>query len=91
MAAVSVPRPGEVVCVGERASVQFAGHRAFLFRVIRVHDWSTYERWAWLEGYQLDEAGDAVARRSIYVQPAGLRRPGTGSSNRSPVLNQRPR
>ncbi len=43
-----------------------------LFRVIRMHDWQTYEGWAWLDGYQLDTSGDAVERRSIFVQLAGL-------------------
>jgi len=43
-----------------------------MFRVIRVHDWSTYEGWAWLDGYELDSAGDAVERRSIFVQVSGL-------------------
>lgn len=47
--------------------------RPMLFRVIRVHDWSTYEGWVWLDGYQLNAAGDAVERRSIFVQRAGLR------------------
>jgi hypothetical protein len=43
-----------------------------LFRVIRVHDWPTYDGWAWLDGYQLNGAGDAVERRSIFVQIQGL-------------------
>jgi hypothetical protein len=43
-----------------------------LFRVIRVHDWSTYNGWAWLDGYELNSVGDAVERRSIFVQLDGL-------------------
>jgi hypothetical protein len=43
-----------------------------LFRVIRVHDWSTYNGWAWLDGYELNSVGDAVERRSIFVQISGL-------------------
>jgi len=43
-----------------------------MFRVIRVHDWQTYDGWAWLDGYQLNSARDAVERRSIYVQLQGL-------------------
>jgi hypothetical protein len=43
-----------------------------LFRVIRVHDWSTYDGWAWLDGYELDSTGDAIARRSIFVHLHGL-------------------
>ena len=45
-----------------------------LFRVIRVHDWSTYDGWAWLDGYELNSAGEAVDRRSIFVQVGGLQR-----------------
>jgi hypothetical protein len=65
-----VPRSGDVLRVTRAASVQFT--EPMLFRVIRVHDWPTYEGWAWLDGYQLDNSGDAVARRSIFVQSAGL-------------------
>jgi hypothetical protein len=43
-----------------------------LFRVIRVHDWPTYDGWVWLDGYQLNAAGDAVERRSIFVQVKGI-------------------
>jgi hypothetical protein len=52
--------------------VQFSA--PLLFRVIRVHDWSTYDGWAWLDGYELDSSGDAVERRSIFVQVSGLQR-----------------
>jgi hypothetical protein len=65
-----LPRSGDVLRVTRAASVQFV--EPMLFRVIRVHDWPTYEGWAWLDGYQLNNAGDAVARRSIFVQLAGL-------------------
>lgn len=69
----NLPRAGDMLVVGRAASVQFL--TPILFRVIRVHDWSTYDGWAWLDGYQIDEAtGEAVARRSIFVQVAGLRR-----------------
>jgi hypothetical protein len=44
-----------------------------MFRVIKVLDWPTYDGWIWLEGYELNTAGDAVSRRSIFVQKAGLR------------------
>ena len=65
-----VPRSGDVVRVTRSASVQFV--EPMMFRVIRVHDWQTYDGWAWLDGYQLNSAGDAVERRSIYVQLQGL-------------------
>jgi hypothetical protein len=67
-----LPKAGDVLRVTKAASVQFV--EPMLFRVIRMHDWPTYEGWAWLDGYQLNAAGDAVARRSIFVQLAGLQR-----------------
>jgi hypothetical protein len=65
-----LPRSGDVLRVTKAASVQFS--QPILFRVIRVHDWKTYAGWAWLDGYQLNAAGDAVERRSIFVQLNGL-------------------
>jgi hypothetical protein len=65
-----LPRSGDVLRVTKAASVQFA--EPMLFRVIRVHDWPTYDGWAWLDGYQLDNSGDAVERRSIFVLVEGL-------------------
>lgn len=67
-----VPRSGDVIHVTREASVQFAS--PMLFRVIRVHDWSTYDGWTWLDGYELNSAGEAIDRRSIFVQVAGLQR-----------------
>jgi hypothetical protein len=64
---------GSLVFVGSEASVQFGGGRAFAFRVIRMRDWPTYDGWVWIDGYQLDGFGDAVARRDIFVKLAGLR------------------
>jgi hypothetical protein len=66
-----IPRSGDVLRVTRAASVQFV--EPMLFRVIRLHDWPTYDGWAWLDGYQLNAAGDAVSRRSIFVQLEGLR------------------
>ncbi|WP_341483433.1 hypothetical protein [Micromonospora cathayae] len=63
-------RAGDLLYVTQAASVQFT--RPVAFRLIRVLDRPTYDGWVWLDGYQLDTAGDAVARRSIFVQPAGL-------------------
>jgi hypothetical protein len=59
-----------VLRVTSAASVQFT--EPMMFRVIRVHEWQTYDGWAWLDGYQLNAAGDAVERRSIFVQLGGL-------------------
>jgi hypothetical protein len=66
-------RAGEVYQVGRAASVQFAVN-PIIFRIIRTHDWDTYEGWVWLDGYELNSVGDAVERRSIFVQIAGMRR-----------------
>ncbi|HET7042589.1 MAG TPA: hypothetical protein VFI13_11240 [Gemmatimonadales bacterium] len=52
------------------ASVQFGN--PMRFRVIRVLDWPTYTGWVWLDGYQLNADGEAVDRRSIFVQVDGL-------------------
>ncbi|MBQ1024635.1 hypothetical protein [Micromonospora sp. C95] len=74
MAELTTPRAGDLLRVGPEASVQFI--RPILFRVIRVlDDWTrtSYDGWIWLEGYQLDSRGDAVARRAIFVIKAGLR------------------
>jgi hypothetical protein len=66
-------QPGEVLHVGEEASVQFAGPCELTFRVIRVDPRSTYDGWIWLEGYVLDPAGNAIQRRRIFVRQNGLR------------------
>lgn len=66
------PRAGDVLLITRAASVQFV--TPIRFRVIRVHDWPTYTGWLWLDGYQLDGVGDAVERRSIFVQASGLQR-----------------
>jgi hypothetical protein len=71
--AVTRLRAGELLHVTRAASVQF--HKPIMFRLIRVLDRPTFDGWIWLDGYQVDARGDAVARRSIFVQPAGLRRP----------------
>ncbi len=74
-----LPRSGDVLRITKEASVQF--REPMLFRVIRLHDWPTYDGWVWIDGYQLNAAGDAVARRSIFVQIAGLR---TGAPSSRP-------
>jgi hypothetical protein len=79
------PRPGDVLIVDKHASVQFAAGRGLVFRVISVSRQPTYVGWTWLTGYVLDEAGNAIERREIFVRTDGLRsvRPGgprTGNS-----------
>ena len=76
VAAAPRPVPGDVLAIGAAASVQFAGDRALVFRVTKVHDWVTYDGWVWLGGYVLDRRGRAVERRDIFVRTAGLRRIG---------------
>ncbi|WP_225945369.1 hypothetical protein [Plantactinospora soyae] len=85
-------RAGDVVHVGRSASVQFDGSSALLFRVIRVHDRPTYDGWTWLDGYQLNRNGNAVKRRTIFVQIDGLRPVArrTSAPKRVSVPNTRP-
>ncbi|BCJ55247.1 hypothetical protein Asp14428_67220 [Actinoplanes sp. NBRC 14428] len=68
--------------MGRAASVQFTGRSGFAFRIIAVDDRPTYDGWIWLDGYQLDGRGQAVARRRIFVFAAGLRRAGTPDRRR---------
>ena len=76
-----LPRSGDVIHVTKEASVQFAA--SMLFRVIRAHDWPTYDGWIWLDGYELNAGGDAVERRSIFVQVNGLRQVGKAPDPRT--------
>jgi hypothetical protein len=68
----AMPLPGDVVVVGRSASVQFSGAHGFKFRVIQVDGRPTYDGWVWLDGYQLNGRGQAVARRKIFVRRSGL-------------------
>ncbi|TWG14015.1 hypothetical protein FHX34_104308 [Actinoplanes teichomyceticus] len=54
------------------ASVQFGDDRATLFRIIRVDPRTTYVGWVWLIGYTVDARGQAIERREVFVQIAGL-------------------
>lgn len=65
-------KAGDVVCLTTAASVQFL--RPIFVRVIReLPEWHTYDGWVWIEGYELNAAGDAVARRELYLRRAGVR------------------
>ncbi|MEV1145271.1 hypothetical protein [Micromonospora sp. NPDC049799] len=75
------PRPGDLLRIDGRASVQFAGSRALTFRVVAASEQPTYAGWIWLTGYVLDRSGRATARREVYVQLAGLR-PASGEPAR---------
>ncbi|MEU8169560.1 hypothetical protein AB0B97_24020 [Micromonospora sp. NPDC049004] len=77
-------RAGDLVHLTTAASVQFL--RPIFVRVIReLPERHTYDGWVWIEGYQLNAAGDAVARRELYVRRAGVRR------QARPVAPSRPR
>jgi hypothetical protein len=84
-----VPQPGDLVIVGRRASVQFGGDRAIILRVTRVHDWPTYDGWVWLGGYVLDRRGEAVDRRDVFVQHAGLRSVPAARRGATPAARRR--
>lgn len=64
------PVGGDVLHLTRSASPQFV--KPLIFRVIRLHDWTTYQGWIWLDGYQLASNGDAVERRSVFVMVTGL-------------------
>jgi hypothetical protein len=70
---VSGIQSGDVVRIGRAASVQFAGDRALTMRVMTVPDVPTYHGWMWLAGYVLDERGQAVGKREVFVQRAGVK------------------
>jgi hypothetical protein len=67
-----VPKPGEVLKVDGRASVQFGGDRRLVLRVTSVSDKPTYDGWAWITGCVLNRRGEAVERRELFVQLDGL-------------------
>ncbi|MFI2711916.1 hypothetical protein ACH495_17480 [Micromonospora sp. NPDC018662] len=67
---MSAARAGDLIHVTRAASPQFVN--PIMFRVIRQLEWTTYDGWVWLDGYQLDQRGDAIARRSLFVRSAGL-------------------
>lgn len=83
-----VPRSGDILRVTREASVQFA--EPLLFRVIRVHDWPTYDGWVWLDGYELNGGGEAVERRSIFVRISGLHTVGNTPDIRTRNAGRRP-
>ncbi|WP_330438504.1 hypothetical protein OHB44_25940 [Micromonospora sp. NBC_00821] len=65
-------KAGDVIHLTTAASVQFL--RPIFVRVIReLPERHTYHGWVWIEGYQLNAAGDAVAHRELYVRRAGVR------------------
>ncbi|MFY1705763.1 hypothetical protein ACN28G_29275 [Micromonospora sp. WMMA1923] len=65
-------RAGDILHITRACSVQFGV--PIFFRLIRVLDLQTYCGWVWLDGYELDSAGDATRRREIFVRVEGIRR-----------------
>ncbi|MCX4473661.1 hypothetical protein OOK41_25730 [Micromonospora sp. NBC_01655] len=61
---------GDVLHLTRAASPQFV--KPIFVRVIREMPLHTYYGWTWVEGYQLDAAGDAVAKRELFVLREGL-------------------
>ncbi|MEO3780685.1 hypothetical protein ABGB16_28515 [Micromonospora sp. B11E3] len=65
-------RAGDVLHLTRAASPQFV--RPIVVRVIReLADRHTYPGWTWIEAYELDTRGEAVAKRELFVLRAGLR------------------
>ncbi|MFG1901991.1 hypothetical protein [Micromonospora carbonacea] len=75
-------KAGDVLHLTRAASPQFV--RPIFFRLIKVRtELHTYAGWIWLDGYQLDERDEAVARRELYVLQAAVKllRTSPGNSN----------
>ncbi|MET8118271.1 hypothetical protein [Micromonospora sp. NPDC005189] len=65
-------RSGDLLRLTRTASPQFA--QPITVRVIRaLTDRHTYHGWLWIDAYQLGPNGDAIARRELYLMPAGAR------------------
>ncbi|RLP99426.1 hypothetical protein [Micromonospora sp. CV4] len=65
-------RSGDLLRLTRAAGPQYV--RPIVVRVIRVLAWQTYHGWLWIDAYELDPKGDAVARRSLYVLVEGVHR-----------------
>lgn len=66
-------RAGQIVHIGPACSPQFADNRHIRLRVISwEHSWSTPHGWIHLSGYQLDDQGRPVEKRTVFVQHDGL-------------------
>ncbi|WP_341715752.1 hypothetical protein QQG74_17020 [Micromonospora sp. FIMYZ51] len=78
------PRVGPgVYLLTREASPQFA--KPVTVRVIReLTDRHTYHGWTWIQVYQLDTYGEAVAQRQLFVRPAGMRPVPEPGSRRAP-------
>ncbi|PZF90807.1 hypothetical protein C1I93_22375 [Micromonospora endophytica] len=63
--------PG-VYLLDRAASPQF-GRTPIVVRVVRELDRPTYHGWTWIDCYQLDQHGDAVDKRQLFVMPEGVK------------------
>ena len=57
--------------VGAPASIQFRS-RPIYFRVATVLDWPVSDGWMRLKGYEVNRLGEALRKRRIFVQAAGV-------------------
>ncbi|GHJ14064.1 hypothetical protein TPA0908_20590 [Micromonospora sp. AKA38] len=65
-------KAGDVLHLTRTASPQFV--QPIVFRLIKIRtDLQTYDGWTWLDGYQLNQKGEAEARRELFVLKAGIR------------------
>ncbi|MBB5824205.1 hypothetical protein ACGFI4_02180 [Micromonospora carbonacea] len=65
-------RAGDLLHLTRAASPQFV--RPIVVRAIReLTDRHTYHGWTWIEAYELDARGEAVAKRELFVRRNGLR------------------
>ncbi|QDY09942.1 hypothetical protein FJK98_24615 [Micromonospora sp. HM134] len=65
-------KPGDVLHLTRAAGPQFV--RPVFVRLIKIRtEPCAYHGWTWLDGYRLDEKGNAVARRELYVLKEGVR------------------
>ncbi|MEU4638300.1 hypothetical protein AB0B62_26405 [Micromonospora chalcea] len=64
-------KAGDLLRLDRAASVQFC--RPITVRVIReITERHPYDDWAWIEAYELNGKGVAVAKRELFVRLAGL-------------------
>ncbi|MFI1996247.1 hypothetical protein [Actinoplanes sp. NPDC020271] len=65
-----LPASGDLLHVDRQTSVQFT--EPFKFRVIRLERGPVTYGWCWVHGYVLNELGDAVEERDLFLQVQGL-------------------
>ncbi|MGC5285500.1 hypothetical protein [Micromonospora sp. DT231] len=85
-------RAGDVILLSTAASVQF--RTPIVVRVIReLPDRHTYDGWLWLDAYELNPKGEAIARRELFVMRAGVRiqalSPRRATATRRPAPSRR--